>query len=194
MAQDVVRLLFCDKHTVEGDTVAGVAAEDQDRVSGLMTAGAKTTILTVPIGFDGVWKSLDWCPVCLAEIIEPLRKLWDEAGIDIETPRRKPKPPKGDARPGRKSDKPQDKQCLWCVEKYAAESGLAGHHEREHGLPKSTREVYGEECPLCGEGHVGLGGHTTRKHNVSHISQAFILARGQGDKFGVVAKVMAKAN
>lgn len=194
MAQDLISVKSCDKHSEQGETVAGVAAEDQGQVSGLLTEEAKTTILTVPIGFDGVWKTLDWCPQCLAEIVA-LRRLWDEAGIDIDPPRRGPgKPsPKGSARPGRKTDNPQDKQCLWCVESYAADTGLSGHLERQHGLPKSLREVFGIQCPLCGDKHNGLGGHTIRAHNVN-VSQAFVRARGQGDPFGVVAKVMAKAS
>jgi hypothetical protein len=197
MAQDVVRLLFCDRHSEQGETLAGVAAEDQDRISGLLNAGAKTTILSLPIGFDGVWKSLDWCPACLAEIIEPLRKLWDEAGVEIDAPRgksRHPSLPKGDARRGRQSDKPQDRQCLWCVESYASDTGLSGHLVRDHNLPKTLGEVFGNKCPLCGKEFPSLGRHTMRDHGVSHITQAFVRARGDGDKFKVVATIVAQAS
>jgi hypothetical protein len=159
-------------------------------------------ITAVPIGFDGKWKTLDWCPVCIQEAIAPLRELWDKAGIDIEPPKRPYRKktdiaataPNGEARRGRQSDSPRDKQCLWCPADYAAETGLLRHWELQHGLPHGIREALGSTCPVCGEDFGSLGGHAVRTHGVSHISQAFVLAREQGDPHGVVKRVLAKGS
>lgn len=195
MSRDVVQILFCDKHAARGEPVKGIAeGEDMDLGPGF------ATILTEAIGFDGVWKELDWCKPCRDEPISPneLRDLWESRGIDVEAPRRRGRPPvpkSGDGRPGRVvPESAKDKQCLWCVEKYAADSGFATHLHTKHGLPKSLVEVFGTTCPLCGEkGIYRLGGHCRDQHSVSHVSQAFIRARGSGDEFGVVAVVESKA-
>lgn len=197
MARDMVQILSCDKHAARGEMVTGVAAGEEIDLGPEFS----TSIVTVPIGFDGVWKELDWCKPCQDEPISlsALRELWEERGIDIEAPKRRGRPagpkPAGDGRPGRKvPDSKKDKQCLWCVEKYAADSAYTKHLHDEHGLPKALTEVFGRRCPLCGEDDIyRLGGHVRDLHSCSHVSQAFIRARGNGDEYGVVAAIEAKA-
>jgi len=198
MSRDMVQILSCDKHAAKGEAVTGVAAGEEIDLGPEFS----TMIVTVPIGFDGVWKELDWCKPCQDEPISlsALRELWEERGIDVEAPKRRGRPPghvpksegRGPGRPVPESEK--DKQCLWCVEKYAADSGYTAHLNTKHGLPKSLVDVFGNQCPLCGDTGLGrLGAHCKSEHNVSHISQAFIRARGNGDQYKVVERVMAKA-
>lgn len=85
-------------------------------------------------------------------------------------------------------------QCLWCPLSFSNDgSGLLQHLERVHGLPRSLREAFGPECPLCGTAFEILGGHLKKTHHYASVTEGFLAAREAGDPHGIYAKILAKA-
>lgn len=156
---------------------------------------------------------IDLCDVCRKEIVDPLVRLLSEHGAPPDTsnqPGKRARKMKAEeavirrssfnadgTRKGMPPTRARSLICLWCELDYAAESGLTRHIEKAH-VPfdsnLSGRELYGIQCPLCGDNYQHIAGHATKAHSdlgpFHHYSQVFLKARELGDPFGIVANTV----
>lgn len=134
---------------------------------------------------------IDLCAECVASMILPLQELLDKVGQVPEQPspvatgRRRSRVPTG-ARHGKVPNGARDKVCLYDGMSYASDSGLKQHLNSQHGV-NLLGDMYGDQCPLCGDGpYPNIGAHTGAAHGLSRAG-AFAAAFDDGDPYGVVA-------
>jgi hypothetical protein len=144
------------------------------------------------------------CDAHEAEYVKPLEALLSEFGSPVDGS------PKGIAgsdaprhlldfqisgtRKGRTPEGERTSQCLWCPLTFASDgSGLLGHIEKVHGLPRSLKDAFGPACPVCGNAYELLGSHVKKSHGCESITDAFLMARENGDPHGVYETVLARA-
>lgn len=121
-----------------------------------------------------------------ALILTPFTDLIDEHGAK-PTKASKPK-----TRPASKKVV-GERVCLMCTETMASDTGILGHMQKEHGLPRSMPEIFGNICPLDAEEYPRLAQHVAQAHKEhTHVSQAFAFAKANGDPHKVVASRIAK--
>lgn len=133
MATEIVR--WCDQHMRLDETSRVPAAQ-----------------VTLTIQGSGPY-SLDLCPDCDGDLIEPLRSLVAKDGVKIasHTP-----PPAGGRGQARQAPTRQEAKlpCPLCMASYASMVGLLGHlRGGAHDIPvegSGWQDVYGPTCPICG--------------------------------------------
>jgi hypothetical protein len=74
--------------------------------------------------------------------------------------------------------------CPECGHGLKSFSSLQTHVKRLHRCNVSS--YYGDTCPFCAQAFGRLAQHLNRAHQTPDIVQAFLLAKHEGDKHGVV--------
>lgn len=99
-------------------------------------------------------------------------------------------------RRGRTPAGERDHPCPWCPLNYANATGLLGHIRKAHGFTSdaSAADVFGAQCPLCGQAYGSLGNHASKSHDIPGVAALFAAAREAGDPYGVVAERTALAS
>lgn len=121
-----------------------------------------------------------------ALILTPIRELADSAGMKPGQGLPKPKPA---SKTGT-----GDRVCILCWETRGSDNGMTDHIERDHGLPRSLTEMYGNVCPVDGtDGFSRLAMHFAQGHkgDFTHYSQGFVWAKQNGDPHKVLASRVA---
>jgi hypothetical protein len=158
--------------------------------------------IEITLGARSQPRELDLCMSHREQLIEPLAVVLGSFGSVVAASSKSSKATRkrpasqvvaessaSGVRHGMRPEGPRDWLCLWCSLDYASSSGYL-RHLLSHGAPvASLVEIFGHDCPLCGDTFGMLGGHLTRSHGGVNVARAFVEAAIGGDQFGVVEPV-----
>jgi hypothetical protein len=127
---------------------------------------------------------LDLHEGCYIEIYGPGINLADDKGVRPEKVAQQLAAPK--TKKQQYPTREGERICLLCPETRGSDNGLLDHMQKEHGLPRSNTEIFGNKCPIDGLEYDRIAMHIAQSHKeFANVSQAFAWANENGDPHGV---------